>query len=314
MASFLRDCADQLNSGSPALDVILQMRNKYSTVRCLSSKMSIVRRMCTPTKEFIQMAGTDALLLSGKKNPPANFPSRFPINIQGFRLELSETRECKRLGNRARVSKNRRANVVDGRAILKSCREEVLAVHSETRRANLRTVLAVMLLIGRRTCEVLNDESIFEPIGPYEMLFTGQAKQHSQRTYAIPVLDDAKRLSEVVRILHTQVLRTPQTLRPDISKNKLMSQRYQSILRRTLLAHDVLSQVGKLHSLRGIYACMCYRLFTWSEPFSEAFVVMQTLGHVSILESLVYTPLHLGKKFIEEPLLDTVTGVDRFWN
>ena len=55
----------------------------------------------------------------------------------------------------------------------------------------------------------------------------------------------------------------------------------------------------RVHSLRGVYTCMCLRLFDWSEcgDPSDAYVAMCILGHAGLHESLVYTPYDLGSDF-----------------
>ena len=47
---------------------------------------------------------------------------------------------------------------------------------------------------------------------------------------------------------------------------------------------------ARVHALRGVYTCMCLRLFDWAS-MSDAYVAMCILGHSGLTESLVYTPL-----------------------
>ena len=84
--------------------------------------------------------------------------------------------------------------------------------------------------------------------------------------------------------------------------NRETSRRYQSLLGRTLSSHHPWKTAPRPHALRGVYACMCLRLFDWSEwgDPSDAYVAMCILGHAGLHESLVYTPYDLGEEFGKE--------------
>ena len=156
-----------------------------------------------------------------------------------------------------------------------------------------------MLLIGRRTCEIVNGKSLLNAVGDYAVSFTGQAKRRRQsgESYTVPCLHNAATVVKAFEKIKEWITIPPE--REGVSENQMVSQKYQSWLRRTLLDHPVLQQVGKVHALRGLYARMAYRLFEW-EDYSEAFVVMHILGHLGLAESLVYTSFHLGDDFTGE--------------
>lgn len=294
---FQKDCARRLDEGEAAATVMASLRERYSTIRCLNSKSSLIRSMCRLNEDFVTRADGDESLLSGAKRPPPDFPPRWKENVRNFKLSRREMIECKRLSNASALAKNKKMNRVRGRDILCACREEVDGVLDGTRRPSPTFVLAIMLLTGRRTCEIVNGRSRFETDGPYALTFWGQAKRRgSAKEYRVPCLHPSDRLVEAIRKLQEWTGRKE-------CDNDVASRKYQSWLRRTLLAHPILKTVRKVHGLRGLYAKMAYDLFEWDEDHSEAFVVMHILGHAGLNESLVYTPFHLGNDFTEEPKL-----------
>ena len=161
--------------------------------------------------------------------------------------------------------------------------------------------MALMLLTGRRECEILNGASVLTRHTDYSITFHGQAKKRGAAVeYVIPTLERADLILcafEALRRRQGAVVLT----------NRETSRRYQSYLSRHLSATKPWSQCARVHSLRGLYACMAFRLFDWRDH-SQAFVAMCLLGHSSLSESLVYTPFHLGDDFTEEPRL----GVGHF--
>ena len=304
---FLAACARRLDEGEDAALVVADLRRRYTTVRCLSVKMSLVRGMCTPTPEFTARAAGDEALLSGRARPPPDFPPRLAANVAAFRLSREDAKACKRLRTASAVHKNRRMLRVDGRRILRACRDEVDEVNAGRRAVGPTLVLAVMLLTGRRTCEIVNGRSTFSPSAAHAITFLGQAKKrHGARVYVVPCLHRAEAVLEALRRVREWT--SVPAVRAGVSVNQAASRKYQSWLRRTLLAHDVLRGVGRVHGLRGLYARMAYRLFEWAEDFSEAYVVMHILGHAELTESLVYTACHLGDDFRDEPRLGVFDG------
>ena len=298
---FLRRCAQRLDDGEDAEEVMRCVRERYKTIRCLNVKTSLIRKMCRLSDAFVTKADGDAQLLSGARRPPPDFPPRHPPNVEAFKISRQEMKECKRLSSRSALEKNRKVRRVDGRGILKACREEVESVVSGDREASPLLVLSLMLLTGRRTCEIVNGKSSFLAMGEYGLLFSGQAKRRNEgESYVVPCLLRASTVVAAFEKIKRWLSPAPET--SGMTMNQASSQKYQSWLRRWLLSHPVLCQAGTVHSLRGLYARMTFRLFTWGD-YSEAFVVMKVLGHVGLSETLVYTTFHLGDTFRDEPLL-----------
>lgn len=89
-----------------------------------------------------------------------------------------------------------------------------------------------------------------------------------------------------------------------VLNNATASRRYQSYLSRHMHGVSPWCDTNThVHSLRGIYTCMCQSLFDWG-LHTDAYVAMCILGHTSLEESLVYTTFAIGDAFrAEEPRL-----------
>ena len=310
---FLRSCAASLDAGTSAEVVMARMRERYTTVRCLNVKTCLVRQMCAPSPDFVQ--ARDALLDATEDATerarltealetglwPADLratlsalPHRLPANVYALRVTRPEMRACKTLGIRSTLEKNRRRVCVSGRALLADARRIVASPSSHDL---LDVAMALMLVTGRRTCEVLNGRSSFDALDDHALSFAGQAKKRGRaEAYHIPTLAPTNDILKAFDDLR---------LRQDAQQltNAKTSLRYQRPLSLRLAARAPLwSQVGCIHGLRGTYACMCLRLFDWGDA-SDAFVAMCILGHRGVQESLVYTPFALGDDFGDEPRL-----------
>ena len=302
---FLAACARRLEAGAPAEEVLATMRERYSTVRCLNVKTCLVRQMCAPAEEY-RAALRDACelhpdlaedLARGDRSSESlreilrTLPEKWAPNVRALRVTRAQMIECKCLGTRSALEKNRRRVRVSGRELLAEARRAAREADDFT-----TLTFALMLLTGRRTCELLNGRSDFDREGPHTLRFTGQAKRRSVPTIRIPVLAPAADVIRAIgrlRRIQKNVQRT----------NRQTSVRYQSLLARSLACHSLWSQCKRVHGLRGVYACMALRLFAWNEDPTDAYIAMNILGHTGLHESLVYTPFHLGDDFADEPSL-----------
>lgn len=330
---FLADCARRLDAGAGAADVMHEFRARYSTIQCVNAKACQVRARCRPAQEYTAALdafleheraqfclGADAsaairadLVERGRttrgdadfcaRMKEARLPPRLPDNVRAFTITQREMRDCKRTAAHRAMQKNWKCETVPGRALLAHGRTVARTAHASTPLPEL--VLALMLLTGRRECEVLNGTSVFARVGPHALSFQGQAKKRLPRgaseeeedpVRVIPCLGTA---DDVLRLLG--LLRARQGFRTE--ENAAVSRRYQSYLSRYLRAREPWKACKRVHSLRGVYACMCTKLFRWGEC-SDAFVTMYVLGHAGITDSLVYTPFRLGEAFVHEPVLD----------
>lgn len=353
---FLKACAARLDEGETASDVMADMRAHYSTVRCLSVKTCLVRQLCKPSPDYrtaadgvLSTAREDATLSAAflsrltaalKGGKPTcretrpffqTLPPYLPENARQLKITREEMRACKREGARKALEKNRRKEKVDGCALLDRAREHV-ALPDLPSFAEL--ALALMLVTGRRSCEILNGRSTFAKEDEYALRFAGQAKKrrgetgtrdeeddgepqhedeqkeksgeheedetashHRTDEYVVPTLAPADAILSALEVLRVRQ-------RHAKLGNRETSRRYQSLLSRTLLGAEPWKSCKRAHSLRGVYACMALRLFDWGEEEpSEAYVAMCLLGHAGLQESLVYTPFALGKEFATVPSL-----------
>lgn len=316
MAEFLEECAKRLDAGAATEDVLSDMRARYTTVRSLNVKTCLVRAMCTPTPEYMaelsrrnpELSADERTALARAAAHDPTMPDKHPPNVLALKPTRAERKECKRLGIRSQLTKNRTRVRVNGRELLRVARDLVRV--AETCPVP-HLILALLFLSGRRTCELLNGRSRFVVRGAHSLEFRGQAKRRRKThddvpvEYPVPVLDDAHVVQDAIDTLRTRTSLS-ETQKKAGGDNSSTSRRYQSWLSRTLKDHPVLHQVPRVHALRGLYACVCAKLFDWhtgSEDPSDAFVTMSVLGHVGLEESLVYTAFHLGDDFAHEPRL-----------
>jgi integrase len=327
---FLKKCASDLDNAVPSHVVLEAMRSRYKTVRSLNVKTCLVRGMCTPTREYqlcedlllgclreerpelVDQVASD-LRRGYSKDPEirrwlAAFPRRLPDDVYRLKVSRKEQKECKRLSIQGEKEKNRRRRRVQGRELLDWARSVCESAECPNgNHAIVELSLALMVLTGRRTCELLNGRSQFADMGhtTHGLRFTGQAKvRGQQRTYCIPVLTPAPTVLKAIARLRS--LQENERL-----TNKETSLKYQYRLHRHSSQIPCLQGVGKVHNLRGVYVCMVVRLFAWEE--SDAYVAMSVLGHAGLHESLVYTPFDLGGEFSAEPSLATdAASIDLF--
>ena len=291
--NFLKECARRLDCGEDASVVLQDMKARYTTVRALNVKTCIVRSMCESTEEYMSVQEHNRTHPNDKKT----LPSRVSTNVQRLKVTREEMKACKRLQTQSAVKKNMRMLRVDGRGILDACRRTL-------QQADVASVpllaLSLMLLTGRRTCEVLNGQSTFTRHDrfKYAIVFRGQAKRRHKEVapFDIPVLACPDTVLHAMSVLRNRT-GTPEAMNerdfrsedeyPDNHDvNQRTSRRYQSWLSRTLRNHTVLGQAGHPHSLRGLYACMCTKLFEWEDDYAPAYIAMRILGHCGLQESL----------------------------
>jgi hypothetical protein len=343
---FSRHCAALLDGGEEAETVLALMRQRYTTVRCMNVKACLVRRMCKLSDEYVcasaelyaahphlrDVSRSEFAKLSQEDQQLLRaLPPRLPRNVEQLRLSHKQVIECIVLGRRSALEKNRRRVRVDGRKLLAEARWTLF--HATSVRRTSRLAFALMLVTGRRTCELMNGTSTFVYVDRYTIRFTGQAKRRIDDVeILVPVLAPAE-------VVVAAFARLRQVQRHVQLSNMETSRRYQSLLSRDLAADPLWAQCRRVHALRGIYTCMALRLFTWDsrevraamreeeeqrdeeaarrtgivlaqrtgagddDDASDAYVAMCILGHTGLVDSLVYTPYHVGDDFGSEPQL-----------
>jgi hypothetical protein len=316
--NFLKECATDLDNGSSAQSVLSKMRTRYTTPVCMKVKTCLVRKMCRLDPTFLDVLNTilvesvecgdrervrkrvvDAVQSSRRKTDEElvddilnQLPDHLPKNVRQLHITSSEIRECKRKSRLSRLCKNQSKARINGVKLLELARSEInSAIYISD------IAFALMLLTGRRQCEILSGNATFEAVegNPYAARFTGQAKRKGgtdcSHVYTIPLLETYDTILRAY--MRLRELQEHVTLTKD-----QMSRRYQSLLSRRLVSrNDYFSDVGHPHGLRGVYACMTLRAFTWG-TMSDSFVTMCILGHRDLDESLVYTTFDVGEDFV----------------
>ena len=309
---FLRACAKRLDDGEDAAPVLQALRDRYTTVRALSVKTCLVRSFCAPNPAHVaalealvatlEADGRDALAQGVRacaatrrrshadaevRALTATLPPRLPPTVLQLRVTRAEMLACKRLGAQGALEKNRRCRRVDGAAVLAHARA---VVRDASKHGVFALALGLMLVTGRRTCEVLNGRSRFaraDAASEHALHFVGQAKRRreDEEGYVVALLAPVDEVLAAVDVLRAKQDHA-------VLSNRETSRRYQSGLGRALRASAAFGPCVKVHALRGLYACLAARLFDWGDA-SHAFVAMHLLGHAGLQESLVYTSFHL---------------------
>lgn len=322
---FLAQCAADVDAGISADEVMCAMRKRFTTLMCLNSKLSLVRSMCRPTDAYTNAVNTalaknfdedvrrrvESIATNGGRFHATDsesvrlivrsLPHRLSENARALRLSRREMRECKRSQVSHMIEKNKIRTLVEGRILLTHARS-VVRNPEKCKGGIPELTLSLMLVTGRRECELLNGQSILTPHTTYSLVFRGQAKKRDEGAAQrderiIPCLSPS---NEIIECLAQLRIRQGYV----ILSNDVASRRYQSYLSRHM--HSVAPWCDTrthVHSLRGIYTCMSHVLFDWG-LHTDAYVAMCILGHTSLTESLVYTPFGIGNAFrIEEPPL-----------
>lgn len=301
---FLDECVRRLEEGEDGASVLADMRLHYRTIRSLNVKTCLVRQGCSPTPAFrealearmcedegarlrlsryasklVSVLPEDRPLLRG-------LPPRMPSNVSLVKIDRRELSECKRLGRASAIQKNRVRVRVDGASLLEEARRVVL---SPSEADPLLLALSLLLLTGRRTCELMSGTARLVRLDAHHATFSGQAKRRSsdEEEYPIPLLAPSEQVVAAwEHLLHAR-------LGDEVLTRQEASVRYQSPLRRRLLSHGAFAQCKKVHALRGAYVCLCLRAYEWEA--ADAYVAASLLGHRTLHESLVYTPFDLGE-------------------
>jgi len=211
-----------------------------------------------------------------------------PANVDALRVTREEVLQCKERKRERVKAKNARALRVDGDALLREARATLAAPEQKSL---WELALALLLVTGRRTAEVLNGRSEFATVreegdGEAEdCLFSGQLKARSARdAYRIPVLAPLSHVRAGLARLRAQ--------QPDdvaALTNAQIAAKYQSRLRAFMNAHPVYGMLRRVHDLRGVYVWLAYLTRDWGDAW-VAHVACEILGHSDIAETNVYTP------------------------
>lgn len=161
-----------------------------------------------------------------------------------------------------------------------------LAQQSTTAMSFPRLALPLLLLSGRRTTELLNGKSTFEPTTSGAStccVFTGAVKKRGAATsYVIPLLCEHATFAHALGVLRAK--QEYEQLEPAACNN-----RYQKMLNKSTA--EVLPIATNVHRLRAIYAALAYHLYASDVTFNRA--AMRMLGHEKLDVSLSYNTVVL---------------------
>lgn len=319
MSDAHRAAAQRLIAGTPGYEVRTELEKTNVKLSSLSSTMSRIRSIvveaghrhaeyeqsCAPLRAYESDPAVAEFLtaplskqLSTQRSHHAT-PSwsedmeealsqvkLLPSNMDSFALTRFESLELKKNQEASLILKNESViTVPNAGRVLKRIEELLESAVMVERTAAL--VIALLIVSGRRTSEILNGRSVFEPVPGDERAtrFTGQLKKREGGgSYVIPLL---VRYETFVRALK-EVRRRQGGAE---MSNREVTRQYSMPLKRELLRCEKGWSAVKLprmkaHDLRSLYMAFVWSLFECEHTFPRT--SMHCLGHVSLAESLSY--------------------------
>jgi len=168
-----------------------------------------------------------------------------PACIKGLVLTKRECNQVQRKSEQAVVDANMNPYLIEeGDKLLSQIEEKMRAAND-----SIGLAISILLATGRRTVEILNGVSSFNPVPgePYHAIFDGQAKKRDAKPYIIPILVPFEVLDNSMKALRAQQGHRMFTSRE--VKNK-----YQSTIRKRLLKAISQEELAlpplKVHALR----------------------------------------------------------------
>lgn len=211
-------------------------------------------------------------------------------NVVEFRTDMKNMRDCRRATEQHRLFANENLKVIaDATVKIEACRA-VLATAAGAHRAGYapgkppvsvpRVAIAMLVLSGRRTAEILNGKSSFaKGRTAQSAIFTGQLKTHLSPSYEIPLLCSYADFRDAYTYL--------KHFAPPIESSSVNS-KYASNL-----GYWSLRMFGKgvtPHDLRRLYATYVYDVYGYRDDrVSTNAVIKWLLGHSGLGTSLNYT-------------------------
>ena len=318
--------AQKLIAGTPGYEVRAELEKTNVKLSSLSSTMSRVRSIvveaghrdpeyeqsCAPLRAFESDPAVAEFLtaplakqLSTQRSHAAT-PSwseeievalsqvkLLPSNMDSFALTRFESLELKRQQETALLVKNQSVIVVQNAGRVLKRVEEVLESAAMVK-DTATLVIALLIVSGRRTGELLNGRSVFEPVQGDERstLFSGQLKKRGEgHSYTIPLLVPYETFARAL-----DDLRRRQGGKVAEMTNREVSKEYSMPLKRELQRCQrgrsfVRLPHMKPHDLRSMYMAFVWQCFQCEHTFPRT--AMHCLGHVSLAESLSYANVRL---------------------
>jgi len=225
-----------------------------------------------------------------------------PARIRALHITADESRVCKRRARERLTQRHTRALCIDGPATI------ALAVRDLESADDLYDLtLALLLLTGRRTAEILNGRSRFDAVegdaDEHRARFIGQLKtraawcanEDGDAGFVIPLLAPRARIERgLERLRGLQALRRGDSDPVSLS-NEEISASYQSALGKRLGDHEAYGRalggcVGThVHALRSAYAALVFHAFPWPPRWSPMAVAARVCGHRDAHDAMAYT-------------------------
>lgn len=213
-----------------------------------------------------------------------------PENLYTFRMEDEEFEACKRRSDRNLLHKETVA-VKDATTILDATTE---ALEKPDEVPIYAVIAALLFASGRRTAELLNGKSTFEPIPGYThgCWFEGQLKSRkhvNELPFKIPLLVPFELFDAGLSFVR-EWQGDMETIRA--LSNAKVSQRYQPNLQR-YLTKSPLGGVGERpHLLRSLYMRYVLVMFDWRQH-SRGRVAKYCLGHAQLKQGAHYDAIDI---------------------
>ena len=192
-----------------------------------------------------------------------------------------------------------------------SC-EEILAQKgiAETKDSYWNLGIALLLVSGRRTCEIFGGNATFTPLSenPYALTFTGQAKTKTTTplSYTILTLVEASLFVDALawfRFLARCVTEKGGKNREKMTNFECNVWSSTNLKRRSNSFVCSKTSQLKVHDLRALYSFLCFNIFydknvIDNTEYKDSYVAAAFLGHTSMRPVLHYsnTIIHLCDK------------------
>ena len=163
----------------------------------------------------------------------------YPVDVR------KQSLKCRRLLKTNVENKNEDVLIVDGNSLLLRAKEILEYPDDEDKYA---IILALLLVSGRRTAEIVNGKSVFSKLGSHSAMFKGQLKTKRKVSYEIPLLVPYDVFENGLNALRNN------------TKNSKNVQGGLSVYSKR---HFPFSKLNRVHDLRAIYAHIVYKLYKY---------------------------------------------------
>ena len=205
----------------------------------------------------------------------------FPAYIDDLKLSEAERATLQKQSTAALEAKSIESITVQASELISKCK----ATLKDARANPFDLAVALGLLTGRRCIEIFKTAQ-FTAVNEHAVLFRGQAKKGEvaePAQYETPVLAPPELINTSLNRLRGAKDCTGLT-------NREVNLRYSNSC--NAAARRLLGPDNHFHSLRGIYAVVCYNACLPHKYSMNAFV-SRVLGHSSLGSSLHYSAIHV---------------------